>query len=1030
VLIVAGSTAEWELYERWNTAVANVVYTAEAAGVHVYLDLDDEVLTAIRDRAEPNALHAESAFVEAVKGTLVLGHGPADVLRGHLRRLDEWGRESSTEPPPTVALLGLLSLAAGSMREGEGMAANNFYGRLAEVLSVTEEELTRFTQAYRKRRNGEAVSNVLWNSLSEWLERLEGNRGLPTAFAFAHAHIGLPLSQALVRQTDRDKFGDMFASYGLAPRSSLPPAVMEQLIDEWIARTPSPASNSLQRKWKRGPAPRERIVDVARLTLETWDGPDESTAEGITVGHREIDSVLLKALLRSFPRRQLEISLVLPMRSDPHPQTLDALDGDGERVASVDLVPAASGWLTLADPAGLDQGSLLGGEVRLRREGHSQFMRRRPRRLVPMRFDDMLQSFVECERIQLGEDALVLARSEISPRVAQLLDVAARPGFTQHSHFPGLPSGWTLFADVQILSSIPSQQLEGQLVDLNLLQPVASSQVVLQGGLRLPGNIRKWSTWLPPELRVSSESSSPLAARIRSARATGSSTQPPALEKRGPPSVLIWDLVTAHLSDGDYEIEIFEDGKLADKPEVLRLRSANTPAITSDLGDPRPPLAHDQQIDTFGLFATRTSSPTSIRGVPAERTPLEVTARPPDNPPTWYHTRRTTQSSHPTATKVVIPGPGQHACIATGAHYMEIETVRRGQSTVQGVCKYCGLVKRYPTTARRKKTRKNKVTSKIAPHINVHELDEVKRSTPIDWRAAFDAVCHLGGGPTSALERVALGMEAGALFRDVFSRRLEVLAHIEIDRDPTTLVESSWEVVEPSIVGLANGRLVLGGFRSDRMMTAVENYVRRTRGRIIVDQHADAPPRIEIASLPDNQLEGLIDTIKRTTHKQVRYAPHAAEALAAQLPPLSRALATLPRVPVPGARSYERWDPMMACFEPTADAGTPGAFRLKGFTHTYIYRRPEDIGSMTALLGDARIVKYLAALETKQSLIGYDSLAQILYVPLGADLPGLYGRAATVASGYPPTENRAEQMLEYRLVPDALAGLLSDRLMH
>ena len=63
---------------------------------------------------------------------------------------------------------------------------------------------------------------------------------------------------------------------------------------------------------------------------------------------------------------------------------------------------------------------------------------------------------------------------------------------------------------------------------------------------------------------------------------------------------------------------------------------------------------------------------------------------------------------------------------------------------------------------------------------------------------------------------------------------------------------------------------------------------------------------------------------------------------------------------------------------------------------------------MEATLGDARIVKYLAAADSRHALIGYHSKSQVLYVPLGADIPGLYGRAAVLSSGCPPQENHRE----------------------
>ena len=99
----------------------------------------------------------------------------------------------------------MLSLAAETMHDGEGMRPHNFYGRLAELMDLEGTALNRVQNAYRKSVDGLPVSALLWESLNDWLEMLEGNRGLPTAFALGHEHIGFPLSQALVRQTDREE---------------------------------------------------------------------------------------------------------------------------------------------------------------------------------------------------------------------------------------------------------------------------------------------------------------------------------------------------------------------------------------------------------------------------------------------------------------------------------------------------------------------------------------------------------------------------------------------------------------------------------------------------------------------------------------------------------------------------------------------------------------------------------------------------------------------------------------------------------
>ena len=214
------------------------------------------------------------------------------------------------------------------------------------------------------------------------------------------------------------------------------------------------------------------------------------------------------------------------------------------------------------------------------------------------------------------------------------------------------------------------------------------------------------------------------------------------------------------------------------------------------------------------------------------------------------------------------------------------------------------------------------------------------------------------------------------------------------------------------MVGLDDGSATMSGFRSDDMMVAVEDHVRACMGTLTIEQ-VEAPPVIRIVGLSEVELEDLAVLMGAATDRAARYIQRAAAQLCAILPALSEARQGLPTTTSTGARGYEKWNPITARFELAHDASSAGAFRLTGFTRTYLYRTVDDVGAMRATLGDARIVKYLAAADLRRSLIGYDSQAQVLYVPLGADLPGLYGRAAVLSSGSPPRENREERILEY-----------------
>ena len=264
---------------------------------------------------------------------------------------------------------------------------------------------------------------------------------------------------------------------------------METLIAEWMSKNPCPASNTLERLWRSNAEARGRITDVAVLTLESWmvRRPCHPPAER---------ALLLTAFARrqSFGRsraRRLEIGLVVPAHTTETVEVAEVIDAHGSSLGSLELVPASSGYLGLAHNEAIDTGSFLAGHVLLRRPGQSQPLRRRPRRAVPMRRDELLLAWVECERVQLGEESLVLMRNEIAPTAVKLLNEIARPGFTACDRVPGLPDGLDASIRGPDPLSIPLELRNKIPVDLNVLQALSSSQLVLQGGLRLPGQHRK-----------------------------------------------------------------------------------------------------------------------------------------------------------------------------------------------------------------------------------------------------------------------------------------------------------------------------------------------------------------------------------------------------------------------------------------------------------------------------------------------------------------------------------------------------------
>jgi hypothetical protein len=130
---------------------------------------------------------------------------------------------------------------------------------------------------------------------------------------------------------------------------------------------------------------------------------------------------------------------------------------------------------------------------------------------------------------------------------------------------------------------------------------------------------------------------------------------------------------------------------------------------------------------------------------------------------------------------------------------------------------------------------------------------------------------------------------------------------------------------------------------------------------------------------------------------------------------------------VPAYRRLEIFEVATARWRETNHLDEQGGYRLEGYGVSYGLRVPGALPG-TMLVTDARLVRYGAALLSDQPLAAYWADRAALEVPLGADLPGLYGRAAVLASGWLPRRSEDGRGLLYRDVPASIAAALIERL--
>lgn len=1008
-----------EQYFRWNQALADVIFTKKSADRPVYLDMDDDVLRLVADRAGAEPSQVVSQLSSAVRGTLRFD-GPGGVFDPHLLDLRMWqgqlkqeGRSQPIPPPPVIALLAVFTLAAESMGADATFAANAYYPRLCELLHIQERQQARWLESsYRD------CAEQLWRGLTDWLVATDGQFGLPSAFALSHRYVGLPMSQALVRDADRRRLPLMFHRYGLPPGSEVSPADMERLLDDWINQTPCPVTASLQALWARGNA-RDRIATVASVELLAWNGsllePDECA------GHEQRGGdILLVALVRGFPRAQLDLSFVADLRTQPSPRSLTVASAPGQ--PTIEMVPAVGSRVQPGRATDIDPESLLEGLLHLTDQSSDRSAYRRPRRVVPLRRDELLNAYVESERLQLAEDAILLVKTDrdLPAFVHEMLAQTARPGFHEVSTLPGLPGGWTAFLDVQIMTSPAA---EPRYTDLNSLVPLLSSQLALADGLKLPGRVRKWSSLDPPEVRAVLQDSDTITVTLTPLTDGSREVEPRTWISND--AMIVVELAGLDLPDGDYEISL-ANAKAVRHQTTLRLRSSDTPDIAS--GQPTPRLIHDFNAGPLAVVNASALASSSYRLVNGPYTSGPDKQSFQDRPcPTsvwWGAPKREASPKN----RVVLALPDPKACVVTGAHRIQLPTFygRATSRLVTGVCDGCGLVKRFPGWYSPRRFAAWRATDqpgpRTSPGIDVSRLPKVRR-TIADWNVAVDALIHVGRGSLSSLERVGLQIDGSRLFVDDFMRGLEAQGDLEIKRGEK-LQPDEWEISPAYLAELTNGEYLLTGCWSRSARKELTDAAARIGGEVRAINETRGPTVHLLRGLAADQVE----IIAAAAGVQIALA--ASERMLRALPPLGHLEAALPRIPMPGARRILRFEVTSASWEPTAYAAEPGAYRLETeFMTTDVFRSVNDIDRGEAALGTPQLTKHLAARLDGRPLIASDIGRSQLVVPLGADLPGLYGRAAVLASGRLPTPVPERRILVYHAidtpVADHLAGLLT-----
>lgn len=444
-------------YTIWNGRLSSHFFGPHSARRRVYLQVDADLLAELAgDDALP--ANAELSFVHAVRSKVRVNAYSA--LWPIEREISEWKRErlagKTSAAPPYIALLALTVLAASHMRrdDDKGIGSSNYYRRLNELLNWD----------HPGKPPGYEIIENCWHDLNDWLTHdMRGTWGLPTAQSLGHlSHIGYPLSQCLLRDSDRAKFPDFFRWAELPPRTEIDPAALEPSLDRWCSTASCRFSTITRNAISLMSDARTVAARAAADALETWSGESVSSE-----GQRQAGFVLAARLTKH--GQDIECNLFAPC-IEGFPD--GAYTGRG---ATLDLQRADGlPWFEPLD-ADIAEALLRGLHVT---QGKFTFEWRQRSVVALVPDGRALSAWVSASTVPLGEPVLVLCQSTLASDFEQFLASSGGQG-TSLGRMPSLP-GWEVFSNVLVPPGVePSIQAFGSVV------PGENVHTRLDGGFKL-----------------------------------------------------------------------------------------------------------------------------------------------------------------------------------------------------------------------------------------------------------------------------------------------------------------------------------------------------------------------------------------------------------------------------------------------------------------------------------------------------------------------------------------------------------------
>lgn len=1007
-------------YIKLNDTINATIFDGRFSMVPVYLDIEDELLRELAEhlRIPPDDLGA--TLGQTVSDTLNWTSGNPYVW--HVDSLKSWKQQGRVTAPPFTALLCTFALAAEHMREDDDYSSHNYYERLFEVLGIENEDVHARTALRLHAKS----TRPFWLALNAWLTENDFERGRPTARQINHwEYVSYAISQALVRQTDRERFHLMFSLFGLSPKEKLTRIEMVCYLEQWIPG--GSASQWLKKLWSV-PDLKKRVAAAACAELEVWDGAQRSHAAGAASS-----ALSLAASFSAFPKQQLRLFLSAGSGSQEKPNQV-TLTPDAGDAAQQAFSGATSGlWLTPLPSEGFSVlepvtefsiSPLMLASFELQDPAAGRSLKRIARSVIPLARLDSSIFFREVSRISLLRQHMVLCHSQWVPRVRALLNMCARQGFRviTGGSIPGLPSDWTLFRDVE-LTRIPLETAS----NLQMLVPLADDAALeLTGGLKLAQNI--WHSACPPEA-VGSCGNGPVSLQVTEQNLD---KDPVVIaEQASKDNSVALRFSTLSLRDGTaVNVTLAQRGKKRAESAVV-LRSANMPrrlAVVKAAGAAYVlNSANGRSGDTVAAL-----SGLSLDGIPVRGMICDAPEAAPEPPEAFSSLENLNMPSlaataddpgtEPNYLQIEAKGL-KEICILKGHHVWKCESFEKGDEPKEAkwmVCRHCAN----SVLTRNRGAQRSGWSVNSGPRGKTPLPPQMPKRTHQSAKPdlLFDSLCYLGGGSWDRLRDLSASASEDTWFGPRFISALADLGHLDIALRAGSMHEESWVCPPPAVSFVAPGTAFLSGFRCETLTDAIRLAAEAAGGRLTPMEQENGPAALLVTGCTMEQLGSTLASVRDPHVRSVKVQRTPADKIAAAHPSIHALAAAMPQIHIGDFQGLERFELAKGTWRASAGIESLAAYRTTFGGRRYFFcTAPNDLHE-----GSFALVKLLAARSANLKLHAYDPGTRTFASVIGCEPPGLLRRALVSCSGLLPM--RQGGVVNYRNVGPGTAATIMHKL--